>query len=62
MSAYSTKEITRAEAEEMVIKCRMRKIDVSALSDRELDDELHEYVYSENYTDIVGILYNYIIK
>ena len=63
MSAYSTLTITREEAEEMVQKCRMRKDrSVKALSDEELDTELHEYVYSENYRDEVGFLHNYIIK
>lgn len=62
MSAYSTKEITREEAEKMVLECRAKKYNpVKHLTDRELDEELHEYVYSENYDDIVGVLYNYII-
>lgn len=47
----------------MVEECRMKKDrSVKALSNEELDRELHEYVYSENYTDIVGLLYNYNIK
>lgn len=63
MSAYSTREVTREEAERMVQECRMKKDrSVKALSDEELDAELHEYVYSERYKDIVGLLYNYIIK
>ena len=63
MSAYSTKDITRAEAERMVAQCRAKKDrSVFALSEEELDRELHEYVYSENYQDIVGCLYNYNIK
>ncbi len=63
MSAYSTIDITREEAERMVEECRMKKDrSVKALSKEELDRELHEYVYSENYTDIVGHLYNYMIK
>lgn len=64
MSAYTTKEITRAEAEAMVraVRLRLKPVDVSSLSLEQLDDELHEYVYSEKHTDIVGLLYNYIIK
>ena len=65
MSAFSTKDITRAEAEEMVRTVR-RKLhpadEVSRLSDEELDGELHEYVYSEEHTEIVGVLYNYNIR
>jgi len=63
MSAYSTKDISREEAEKMVEMCRLKNDrSVKALSNEELDKELHEYVYSENYTDIVGLLYNYNIK
>lgn len=63
MSAYSTLDITRKEAERMVALCRLKKDkSVSRLTKEELDKELHEYVYSEEYTDIVGLLYNYYIK
>lgn len=62
MSAYSTKTITRKEAERMVRAVRAKKISISGLTNEELDNELHEYVYSENYPDEVGVLYNYIIK
>lgn len=64
MSAYSTKTISRQEAEDMVRAVRAKRIDdpVSSLSRRELDDELHEYVYSGNHADIVGVLQNYMIK
>lgn len=63
MSSYTTKEITREEAEEMVSAVRAKKDrSVKALSDKELDSELHEYVYSEEYPNEVGVLYNYIIK
>lgn len=62
MSAYSTKNITRSEAEDMVRAVRKKRqpVDaVSLLTDEELDEELHKYVYSEKHTDIVGVLYNY---
>jgi len=60
MSAYSTITITRQEAENMVRAAReKRNRSVQLLSNEELDQELHEYVYSENYTDIIGVLYNY---
>ena len=63
MSAYSTKNINREEAERMVQECRNKKDrSVQCLSKEELDSELHEYVYSEEYTDIVGTLYNYSIN
>jgi PHD/YefM family antitoxin component YafN of YafNO toxin-antitoxin module len=65
MSSYSTKTITRAEAEEMVraVRRKQQPIDeVSQLTKKALDEELHEYVYSEEHTDIVGVLYNYDIK
>ena len=62
MSAYTTKNITREEAEKMVLDCRNKgknKNELQMLSNKELDDELHYYVYSEEYNDIVGFLYNY---
>lgn len=62
MSSYSTKTITRDEARRMIIECRNRKPSVFKMTDRELDVELHEYVYSEDYTDILGVLYNYNIE
>lgn len=63
MSAFSTKYVSREEAERMVLECRQkRERPLASVSDEDLDRELHEYVYSENYTDIVGVLYNYIIK
>lgn len=63
MSVYSTLEITRKEAEEMVSRVRaLKDKSVELLSDEELDKELHEYVYSQNYPEIVGVLHNYIIN
>ena len=64
MSAYSTREITREEAEEMVrrVRAKIRGRDrISLMTDEELDTELHEYVYSEKHNEIVGCLYNYMI-
>ena len=62
MSAYSTRCITRKEAEELVMACR-HKHDRSAkvLSDDELSSELHTYVYSDKYADILGFLINFMI-
>ena len=67
MSAFSTRDIKREEAEEMVRKCRLigKRDDVSLMSNEDLDEELHSYVYSnENgkYDDVVGVLYNYCIE
>lgn len=65
MSAYSTITITREEAERVVMACRNKGKYYNALqmlSDEEIDKELHMYVYSGNYTDEVGLLYNYEIK
>ncbi len=65
MSAYSTLTITRKEAEHMVRECRaLNDKSVRVLSDKELDNELHGYVYAEQerYYPIVGLLRNYIIK
>ena len=60
MSAYTTIDITRKTAEDMVRKVREKQQDpVSQLSDKELDKELHKYVYSGQHSDIVGVLYNY---
>lgn len=64
MSAYSTLEITRQEAEEMVraVRRKLEPVDaVSMLSKEQLDEELHEYVYSGKHTEIVGLLHNYSI-
>lgn len=63
MSTYTTLTITREQAEDMVKQVRCKKDrSVNALSDEELDEELHEYVYSGKYSDIVGVLYNYNIE
>jgi len=63
MSTYTTRTITRKEAEDMVKKVRCKKDrSVNSLSNEELDKELHKYVYSEKYTDIVGFLTNYQIQ
>lgn len=63
MSAYSTQNITREEAEKIVQACRAKNDrSVKALSDEQLDEELNTYVYSEKYTDIVGVLWNYKIQ
>ncbi len=60
MSIYTTLTISREQAEHMVKRIRERNDrSVESLSDEELDKELHEYVYSERYTDIVGLLFNY---
>ena len=60
MSAYSTIYITREQAEDMVMAVRRKKErPLSHLTVEELDKELHEYVYSENYPDEVGFLRNY---
>ena len=63
MSVYSTKHISREEAESMVRAVRAKSDDsVSQMTTEELDSELHEYVYSGEHNDIVGVLYNYIIE
>lgn len=68
MSIYSTKDITRKEAEEMVRKCReieARPIDIYSMTDEQLDEELHKYVYanenSGKYSEAVGYANNYMI-
>ena len=62
MSVYSTRCITRKEAEELVMACRFKN-DRSArvLSDDELSSELHTYVYSDKYMDILGCFTNFMI-
>lgn len=64
MSSYTTKTISRAEAEKMVRLARQKYklVEIENMSDDHLGNELHKYVYSEKYTDIVGVLYNYIIE
>lgn len=68
MSIYSTLYVTREKAEEMVRQCRLigNRDDISKMSDEELDDELHSYVYgnemSHKYDEAIGWAHNYIIK
>lgn len=66
MSEYSTRDITREQAIQMIKECRelSQPNDLAAMTDGELDDELHKYVYSgdKKYEKVVGILYNYLIK
>lgn len=62
MSAYTTIEITRQQAEEMVLACRNKGKNINVfqmMSNEELVRELHKYVYSGDYNDIVGVFYNY---
>lgn len=61
MSAYSTLDITREEAIRMIRAVRAKnEVDpLVTMTNEQLDEELHEYVYSEAHTDIVGLLHNY---
>lgn len=59
MSAYSTKTITRQEAEEMLNKIMYKRIHRGFGSNRELAEELNNYAYAEADTDILGVLYNF---
>lgn len=62
MSIYSTQYIDRERAEELVQKCRLKNDrSLAALTNEELDSELHTYVYSGKYDDILGFGYNFII-
>jgi hypothetical protein len=72
MSIFTTKWITRDQAEDMVRKIRARRAgpdDISTMSLKDLEDELDMYVYENayypnpgKYSDIVGCAYNYIIQ
>ena len=63
MSAYTTERITRAQAEKLVQQCRQKDDrSVKALTDEQLDAELHAYVYAGKHTDIVRVLTNYIFE
>ena len=61
MSVWSTIDISRQSAEDYVRRIRAKSaVDpVKLLSDAELDKELHEYVYSERHTDVLGVCYNF---
>ena len=65
MSIYSTRHISRDEAERIVILCRIKDMGldrkIRALSDEILDNELHRYVYSNKYNDIIPSCENYMI-
>jgi len=62
MSVYSTRSITRKEAEELVMACRYKHDrSAKALSNDELNSELHTYVYSDKYMDILGCFTNFMI-
>ena len=62
MSIYTTKDITREKAEDMIMQCRAKTNQLSRLSDTELDTLLHEYVYSEEHDDVFGWGHNFNIK
>jgi hypothetical protein len=65
MGAYSTIDISRETAEDMVrkIRAKINPIDdVSRLSHDELDKELREYANSGKHDEICGFLLNYNIK
>jgi hypothetical protein len=51
MGIQSTKFITREEAERMVKERRERKLDVSQLTDEELESELDETFYNYSITN-----------
>ena len=59
MSAFSTIEITREEAEEKVLKILMKEFNFRDLSNYELFEKLNQYAYSEEHTDILGVLNNF---
>lgn len=46
MSVQSTRFITREDAEELVKERRARKLDVSQLTDEEIEEELDETFYN----------------
>lgn len=68
MSIYSTQNISREEAEKLVLACRAKNDrSVKALSIGELDAELHQYVYARTdgnapqFSDVLPWGINYII-
>lgn len=63
-AAYSTKYITREEAENMLreIRARQNPISLEHLSDIEIEDELDSYSDEDEYSDILGVLHNFSIR
>lgn len=61
MSSYSTREISREQAEEMLREIESKKIRFEHLSNHQLEKILDELAYSEEHTDVLGVLYNFII-
>ena len=63
MSAYSTKIVTRNEAEALVTKCRLEaQKEISVMSDDDLDRELNHYAYYVTFSEILGVLTNFRIN
>ena len=62
MSAYTTKVVTRERAEQMLRDILIKQLNFSHYTDRALADKLNEFAYSEEHTDILGVLYNYQIN
>ncbi|MFA5174759.1 MAG: hypothetical protein WC438_06275 [Candidatus Pacearchaeota archaeon] len=62
MSAYTTKTITRKEAEELLKQIYSKSFSFANDSDKELEEELDRLSYSDKHTDILGVLYNFRIK
>lgn len=61
MSAYSTRTIKREDAIDRIEQIRRkRKISpLNELSNRELEEIINGYAYSEEHDDILGCLYNF---
>ena len=62
MSAYSTKRITRKEAEDLYRQILMKQLNFASMSDIELAEILDKYSYSEEHKDILGVLHNFLIE
>ena len=58
MSIYSTQDITRERAIELLEEIRIEELKdktLNGLSNDELEKKLNQYTYSENYRDILGL-------
>jgi hypothetical protein len=62
MSAYTTKTISREEAEELLRKIYSKSFNFSDRTDKQLEDELDRLSYSDEHIDILGVLYDFRIK
>lgn len=61
MGAYTTKQITREEAIDLIAECKATEYKnlLNKFTVQDLEETLDEYAHSENFTDVLGVLYDF---